>query len=325
MVRLWVGLGVILLAAACTPKVIEVGPPISTPFIADDAFVTADGARLALQSWQADSPKAIVIGLHGMNDYAKTFEMPGPWMAERGITSYAYDQRGFGRSPGKGIWPGSDTLRADAVAFVRAVRKRHSDLPIYLMGVSMGAAVALSALAEQESLDVSGLILVAPAVWGWSTLNPLYKTTLWLTAHTFPAWTLTGSGLKIQPSDNIEMLRDNYYDDNVIKGTRTDAIYGLVGLMDDGYFAVDQLDLPILLLYGEKDEIIPRDPLESVVARLPEDNRVALYKEGYHMLLRDLQRETVWADIEAWILDPDAPFPSGQEWTLEEARSNQLF
>jgi len=318
MARLFLVFGWVLWLVGCTPTVIDVGPPVATPSIEGEAFVTADGARLALQSWPAEDPKAVVIGLHGMNDYAKTFAMPGPWLAERGITSYAYDQRGFGRSPGKGLWPGNDTLRSDANAFVQTVRRRHPDLPIYLVGVSMGAAVVLSAVAEEQTAEISGLVLVAPAVWGWSSLNPLYKTTLWLAAHMAPSWQLTGSGLNIQPSDNIEMLRDNYYDDNVIKGTRADAIYGLVGLMDDGYFAVDAVDLPVLLLYGEKDEIIPRKPLDSVLGRLPDGNRVVLYDNGYHMLLRDLQRETVWADIEAWIVNPKGPLPSGEEWRAEK-------
>ena len=313
MMRMWFGLFLLVLTLGCTPKVIPVGPVVGVPSIDGNVFVTPDGARLALQSWQAQTPRAVIIGLHGMNDYAKTFEMPGPWLAERGVTSYAYDQRGFGRSPGKGLWPGSNTLKQDLNAFVETVRNRHAGLPVYLMGVSMGGAVALSTLADASGPQVDGLILVAPAVWGWSTLNPLYKTTLWLTAHTFPGWKLTGSGLKIQPSDNIEMLRENYYDDNVIKGTRTDAIYGLVGLMDEGYFAVDRIDLPVLLLYGEKDEIIPRSPLESVRGRLPDNNRVAIYANGYHMLLRDLQREIVWADVHSWVLDRDAPLPSGEE------------
>jgi len=311
--RVWLAFGLVMWLVGCTPTVIAVGPPIVSPSIDGDAFVTADGARLALQVWPAENPEAVVIGLHGMNDYAKTFAMPGPWLADRGITSYAYDQRGFGRSPGKGLWPGNETLRSDAKSFIQSVRQRHPDLPIYLVGVSMGGAVALSALADSRSPEIDGLVLVAPAVWGWSSLNPLYKTTLWLAAHMAPSWQLTGSGLNIQPSDNIEMLRDNYYDDNVIKGTRADAIYGLVGLMDDGYFAVDGIDVPVLLLYGEKDEIIPREPLESVLRRLPSSNRVVLYDDGYHMLLRDLQRETVWADIRAWIGNREAELPSGEE------------
>ena len=290
----------------------EVGPAVTQPELRTDVFVTADGAELVMQSWQAEAPQAVIIGLHGMNDYAKTFAMPGPWWADRQVTTYAFDQRGFGRSPGKGIWPGSDTLRADTIAFVKLIKQRHPDLPLYILGVSMGGAVALTTFVHEDAPKVDGLILVAPAVWGWSTLNPLYKATLWLSAHVVPSWKPSGARLNITPSDNVEMLRDNYYDDNVIKGTRTDAIYGLVGLMDEGYFAVEHIGAPSLVLYGERDEIIPRKPFDSAVNRLNGDKHVVTYAKGYHMLLRDLQREVVWRDILAWIQDKDGPMPSEQ-------------
>lgn len=179
----------------------------------------------------------------------------------------------------------------------------------------MGGAVALSLFAGADAPPVDGLVLVSPAVWGWKALNPFYRMTLWIAAHTFPGATLTGRSLKIWPSDNVEMLRDLGRDPLMIKKTRTDAIYGLVGLMDNGYDAADEIVLPTLVLYGDKDEIIPREPVEIVIERLNGDTRVAIYENGYHMLLRDLQREIVWQDVEAWIENPVASLPSGEEET----------
>jgi alpha-beta hydrolase superfamily lysophospholipase len=179
-------------------------------------------------------------------------------------------------------------------------------------------------LSREGAPEVDGLVLVSPAVWGWSNLNPFYRMSLWIAAHTFPGGTLTGSSVKITPSDNIEMLRDNFNDELFIKKTRTDAIYGLVTLMEEGYSSADGIDVPTLLLYGEKDEIIPRKPVESVVARLNGDSRVVLYQNGYHMLLRDLQAETVWADIRAWLVDPKAEMPSGEELAAGETLAQRL-
>ena len=44
--------------------------------------------------------KAVILALHGFNDYSNAFAMPARLWAERGIASYAYDQRGFGGAPG---------------------------------------------------------------------------------------------------------------------------------------------------------------------------------------------------------------------------------
>ena len=103
----------------------------------------------------------------------------------------------------------------------------------------------------------------------------------------------------------------------VIKETRIDAIHGLVDLMDAALAAASDLELPALLLYGEKDEVVPEDPTlrlwQSLPAAARGQQRRALYGNGYHMLLRDLQAEVVWRDIAGWIADPAAPLPSGAE------------
>lgn len=280
--------------------------------------IMADAARLPLQVWAAETPRAVIIGLHGMNDYANAFAAPGAWFAGQGITFYAYDQRGFGRAPGRGLWAGNGQMVRDLETVLTLVRARHPGVPVYLLGTSMGGAVAISALrgAEAGALPADGVILAAPAVWGWSNLNPLYKTSLWLGAHVLPGQKLSGQGLEIWPSDNVEMLRRLGADPLVLKETRIDAVYGLVGLMEEAYQSAGALDMSVLLLYGARDEIIPPEAVRGLAASLKAPARVVYYKNGYHMLMRDLQAETVWRDIAAWIAAPAAPLPSGEELPL---------
>jgi len=114
---------------------------------AADSFVSFDGARLGLTVWEGESetpPEHVIVGVHGMNDWAGAFQFVAPVWAEEGVTTYAYDQRGFGRSPNKGIWPKEDLLRKDLQTAVALARKRHPDAQLTVIGISMGAAVAMS-------------------------------------------------------------------------------------------------------------------------------------------------------------------------------------
>jgi alpha-beta hydrolase superfamily lysophospholipase len=292
--------------AGCAPQLAARGTESRAPVLTDDHFVTRDGLSLFVQQWRAENPKAILVALHGMNDYSHAFALPAPYWAEQGITTLAYDQRGFGRSPHTGLWPGDDVLRQDLHDFVDAAHKRYPGLPVYVLGESMGGAVAMTAFASADPPAAQGLILVAPAVWGSDTMPFTYRTTLWLGAHTLPWYTLTGSGLNIWPSDNLQVLRENARDPLFIKGTRIDAIYGLVHLMSEADAAADKLNrTPLLFLYGGKDQIIPADATHYVLERISQDG-VKEYPDGYHMLLRDLKAAPRWADIARWITEARA-------------------
>jgi len=307
-IRAFVAALVVPVLLSCAPTTRLAGPDVAAPILTGDSFLTRDGTRLPLKSWipKAGRPEAVIIALHGFNDYSNFFAGPGAYLAGRGIASYAYDQRGFGAAPGRGFWPGTTALIHDLLTLNGLVHRRHPGLPVYLLGESMGGAVVMVAAAsDRAARNVDGVILSAPAVWGRVTM-PWYQTAaLWLSAHTVPGLTLTGQGLNIVPSDNIDMLRALGRDPLVIKETRIDTLYGLTGLMDAALAASSKLSLPSLILYGEHDEIIPREPTDRMLASLPSGgkyrHRVVLYKNGYHMLLRDLEAKKVWSDIADWV------------------------
>jgi acylglycerol lipase len=295
--------------------------PPSVPRFTGDRFIAADGAALPLREWLPQGRvKAVVLALHGFNDYSHAFSSPGTAWAEDGIAAYAYDQRGFGAAPGRGRWPGRSALAADAATACRILRRLYPNVPLYLLGESMGAAVAVVAMTGESDTpipDVDGVILVAPAVWGRSTMGLLPRAALWLGVRLAPGLTLTGRGLHIMASDNLPMLRAFSRDPLVIKATRIDTIYGLVNLMDAAVAAAPKLSAPLLVMYGKKDEIIPRTATRRFARALPIDpgNRrsLAFYPHGYHMLMRDLDGPTVIADAAGWMLDPGAPLLSGAD------------
>ena len=140
--------------AACAPVVQQAGLPggaFAGPRIEDDAIVSFDGARLRLQRWLPEGePWAVVIGLHGMNDYSQSFHLAGPAWAGQGIATYAFDQRGFGRSPARGVWGGEDLMTEDLRTVVALVRARHPAARVVVAGESMGGAVAITAFASDR-------------------------------------------------------------------------------------------------------------------------------------------------------------------------------
>jgi len=303
----------LLLISACTPLVNYPGQLVLEPGIRNGHFIAGDGAMLPVRSWLPnDKPvKAVIVGVHGFNDYSYAFAIPGSYLTRYGIASYAYDQRGFGGAPGKGLWAGVDAYTNDLSGFVKVIHKIHPGVPLYIMGESMGGAVTIVTLTGSDPPPVDGVILVAPAVWGRETMPWYQRGLLAVASHTVPWMELTGDGLEITPSDNLEMRRALYNDPQVIKGTRVDAMYGLTNLMDEALARAEKLRLPALIQYGKKDQVIPKEPMLRMLEKMPSSTRRAFYEQGYHMLLRDLHREKPLIDIATWISDHGKPLPYG--------------
>lgn len=256
-----------------------------------------------------DPPRAVIVALHGFNDYKASFADFGAYAAARGVLVQAYDQPGFGEQADRGRWPGGEILVATLQEQIRSERQRHPGVPLFVLGESMGAAVALTALAKAGAPPVDGVILAAPAAWDSSQLPYGYRAMLRTLSAVVPALRVSGRNLRLQASDNIEMLRALGRDPLYVRDTRLDAVAGLVDLMDEARRLAPDLAVPTLVLLGGRDEIVPPDAARSFVGLLRGGPcSVVTYLNGWHLLLRDHQRVRVFDDVLSWV--QGRPLPS---------------
>ncbi|HIB21289.1 MAG TPA: alpha/beta fold hydrolase [Rhodospirillales bacterium] len=293
--------------SACSPHLRLPGNAVIDPELTSTAIVMPDGASLPLYTWpHSGTPRAIVLALHGFNDYGEFVKDAAIYLGTQGVKVYSYDQRGFGRAPHQGFWPGTKALGQDLTISARLLRDSHPGIPLYVLGHSMGGAVIMAALTGNNPPKVEGAILVAPAIWGRVTMPFYQRWLLALAARTLPWLKLSGKGLGIKPSDNIEMLRMLGRDPLVIKNTRIDTLWGLVNLMDKALEAAPLFNARSLILIGSNDQVINDKSMDLMLSLLPISAKVRQtkirYKSGYHMLLRDLKGKRVWQDILDWVL-----------------------
>ncbi|MEZ5937139.1 MAG: alpha/beta fold hydrolase [Hyphomonadaceae bacterium] len=340
--------GLALVISACAPvtQAALYSDAPAAPNINQNTFTSFDGAQLGLSTWTPDlfsqsdmaaagleetstplagpsagdcaepcsGPPLVVIGVHGMNDYAAQFEDAASWWSAHGAYVYAYDQRGFGRTPVTGVWTDPDVLREDLRTLTRLVRQRHGEQArIAVIGASMGASVALTAFASGDPPDADVLVLSGPGLRGWGALPWMYSVSLWLSAHVRPGWEVVPpKGVVVTPTDNREKQIAMWKDPYVLKETRIDSVYGVVSIMEEANDRIADLpaSVPTLFLYGARDEIIPPGGVRRATKHMPAHVVTAYYANGYHMLLNDLQGEVVWRDILSFLRTPSGPLPS---------------
>lgn len=280
------------------------GPEISSK---QSNIALGNSVELATSNWGPDDPKAVIFALHGYGDHAEsTFSSAARFWAERGIRTIAIDQRGFGRNPSRGYWPGADALVEDAISVSKQIRGRYPCIPIVALGHSMGGGVVLAAAAK--GLESDRIVLAVPAIWGGSQLNPLHRMAAWWASLIAPDVRFSGRGfVRIQASDNIEALRALQRDPLYLSPPSAREIMGLVRITDRAAKSAPSVRTPALMLLGSKDQIVPRDAVRTVFQTLAGPKSIIEYPNGWHLIFRDLQAEPVWHDTTKFALTAAPP------------------
>lgn len=129
-----------------------------------DTLTTGDGMTLDVRHWPLAQPRAVIVILHGMAEHIGRYDRFATAMNSAGYAVIGHDQRGHGATAGgPADWgflaetDGWQRLVDDAIAVIGAASREHLDVPIFLLGHSMGTLVARCVV--QESDRVAGLIL----------------------------------------------------------------------------------------------------------------------------------------------------------------------
>ncbi|WP_018141126.1 alpha/beta fold hydrolase [Thioalkalivibrio sp. ALJ7] len=231
----------------------------------DPVNALSEVSRIAperIRSWPADSPHATIIALHSFRDHAGAYGELGPWLAARGYSVTALDQRGHGRSEPHGRWPGLDAMMADVVALVRQAQEDDPEQPVFLLGESMGGSAALASLATHPELDVTGIIAVAPGLRGG-----IPARRFWDAAVRTGEVLAGGLTITVDPdySDSLSATAAERFaeDPLIIRRIRMDTYAGVVWLAQYATDHIDRVTVPVVYLWGEQDGTIL---LESVCA-----------------------------------------------------------
>ncbi len=321
----------VLMMAGCSGPEAPVGEAMGPPILEAAQMVTADGYVLPLRYWPAEgaeAQRAVVLALHGFNDHGGGFAVLAGALVAYGVSVYAYDQRGFGATADAGACPGKDTLVADARTAAELLRERYPDTPVYLLGKSMGGAVALLLMSDDRPAPVDGTVLVSPAVVG-EDLVPRYQSVLLRLADSvvpgLPLPAGLGPTLGYRPSDDPAVMERLRQDPLVLDYPRVHAVAGLASLMDAALAAAPELEGPVLLLYGARDDLVPIPAmcrLLEAVELSPGSGRwrAVVYPEGYHLLTRYSGAAQTQRVIGDWLFAEPQPGVPVSEARLELCR-----
>lgn len=277
-------------------------------------FEGARGLKLFSEAWlPTGEPRGALVIMHGLKDHADRYAEVAQALVKEGFAVHAFDLRGHGDSEGERVWVESfDDYLSDLDGFVKTVKARHPGRPVFVMGHSMGGAIATLSVIEKKT-EVAGLVLSAPALRPGKEVNGFL---IWLTG-------VLGSAT---PRARVLELPEESFsrDPATLAAMKSDPLIApgpgpartareLLGALERIGRQMEEVEVPLLVLHGTDDRITnPEGSRELVQRARAADKTLKLYDGLYHDLAHEPERAQVIADLGAW-LSARAPRPAPEE------------
>lgn len=272
-----------------------------------DATVTAaDGTPLAAHVWLAPSPAAVIALLHGIGEHGGRYRRFAAAANASGIALVTADLRGHGQSPGDRAYVDRfDDYLLDADAIVARARELAEGRPLFLMGHSMGGAIALRWLSQHGDAtgDIAGVILSSAALKIGPDVPRLLVALAPLLSRLAPklrAGAIDPGLISTQPEE-VAAYRDDPLVCHQPPPARTGA--ELLKVIDANRRAIPALRHPLYLFHGDADRLTdPGGSRDTLAAWGSADKTLRVWPGSRHETLNDRDRDAVAGELFAWVL-----------------------
>lgn len=272
--------------------------PVSTT----GTFQTPDGLDLFFRCVRHEHPTAVLIFIHGMAEHTGRYQYPLTYFSERNYTIYAMDLRGHGESSGLRVYAESmDQLVEDVDLFVSQVIENEPKKKVFLIGHSFGGQLVLNYISRHPK-GVSGFLVSSPNI-RLRVKVPFWKLCLAPVLSRFlPKLTM---GNEIDPalvSHDPQVVEAYRRDKKVIKKITTRLADIVLSDHQHIMSLAPSIKTPAFLMHAGADRICDPQGTENFFNRMKvKDKTLKIYPDFYHELFNELDRETVFADMERWI------------------------
>jgi alpha-beta hydrolase superfamily lysophospholipase len=245
-------------------------------------------------------PKGVAIVVHGHGDHSGGLQNLLDKLVEHDFITYAFDLRGHGKSFGtRGFIKNWDEYRGDLHTFRAMVESQNPNLPLFLIGHSLGGVISLE-YCMVHGEGITGLAAIAPAIS--YKVKPIERLLIPIMSKIKPDYTITSASNQNLLTKDPKMIK-RLNSDVLRHNTVTPGLgQGLLKTVSNLVKNASSITLPLLLQFGLKDEITPPQKLRDFFHLLGSKEKVMKeYDEMRHRPFDEVGREQFYADLLGWL------------------------
>ena len=268
----------------------------------EGTFAGDGGTKLYYQCWRPEGTAHAVLAIvHGIGEHSGRYMNVVNCLVPDGYAVYGFDLRGHGRSPGqRGFINAWSEFREDVHAFLKVVAQNEPNLPLFLMGHSLGGLIVLEyGLHYQEGLR--GVIASGPAV-GKVGISPFLFSLASALSRVYPQFSL-GTGLDATAISRDASVVESYKADRLVHSKGSARLATEFASAQE--WTLDHAGdwrLPLLILHGGADRLSSPEASRAFYERVtfPDKERIE-YPGGFHEPHNDTLYPQATADLKRWL------------------------
>jgi alpha-beta hydrolase superfamily lysophospholipase len=267
-------------------------------------YTCADGHVLAVYDWpaQGQAPqRGVVLIVHGLGEHALRYQHVAQQLTGWGFDVRSYDHHGHGNSKGeRGTLTQDDKLLLDLAEMLQELKRLWPQVPRFLLGHSMGGAVAADHVARHGAGELQGLVLSSPALD--AGLN-LFQKFLLAVLPRFAPDVVVSNGLNVQYLARDPAVVRAYQDDPLVHSKVSPRLARYITLAGHrALAAAPHWPLPTLLMYAGEDRLVSPKGSQDFAKQAPSIVQSKLFSRMYHEIFNDTDKERVFECLREWLL-----------------------
>lgn len=263
-----------------------------------------DGTKIYYQIWSPENPKGLVLVVHGFAEHSGRYMNVVNTLVPEGYAVWGIDHRGHGKSEGKMNYVNRFTDYMDDLAILeKKAREAHPDLPVHVVGHSMGSFIANHYVGRQADPDYKSLTLSGtgaapgPGIGGFQLFMSKLLSAI-LPKASIP------SGLDPNFISHDEKVIEDYKNDPLVNYDKittrlANEMMDHLSRMPD---AAKNISTPCMMQIGSLDESFDRNSWDVLHASFASDDKKLNIYDGFrHECYNEVKKEEPLGDLKDWI------------------------